>query len=136
MSDEKCVPRDTSDQNLKRSLSAPIHRDNCALKSNTQTSVTKSAHERPSHGRQLNASAVDIEDTIEDTIDDNADSVSIGVELDNKNEINSQRSHMYATNHHHLSGDMSALKSKSLPWSQSNKRRTVTIDDENDELAA
>ena len=105
------------------------------LQSNTQTPVCVKPNDKTTRERLIacdNSYAVDIEDTIGDH---HKDSISIGVELNDQNDTNPHRSHVYITNHG-INADFNSLKSKSLPWSQSNKRRTVTIDDETEELAA
>jgi hypothetical protein len=60
------------------------------------------------------------------------------MELDEKedmNEINQHRSYMYAPNHN-LNLDITSLKSRSLPWTQSNKKRPVNNDPDLGELTS
>jgi len=63
---------------------------------------------------------------------------SLPFELDQKedtNEVHQHRSYMYAPNHN-ISTDITLLKSRSLPWTQSNKKRPVNIDADLGELTA
>ncbi len=63
---------------------------------------------------------------------------SIALELNVKediNEINHHRSFMYAPNHN-ISSDITSLKSRSLPWAQTSKRRTANSGDDSGEHTA
>jgi hypothetical protein len=63
---------------------------------------------------------------------------SIAMELNEKedmNEINEHRSYMYAPNHN-INPDITSLKSRSLPWAQSNKRRPVNSNPDLGELTS
>ena len=49
------------------------------------------------------------------------------------NDLDCHRSHIYVTNNN-VSDDSAELRCKSLPWSQSNKKKTVTIDESHEEF--
>ncbi|XP_054157033.1 putative uncharacterized protein DDB_G0277255 isoform X2 [Oppia nitens] len=133
---------------------------------NTQTPIIESIDRHGRHQQLTvcdNLCAVDIdkeeeeddEAVNEDNVNDNSrrrrqqsvDTKSLEMELNQKNEsINNyhQRSHMYITSKHNNTNinnqinttDDMIYKSKSLPWSQSNKHKSVTIDDEVHEFGA
>ena len=105
-----------------------MHSFVASLQTNTQT-VIHSNDSNKSDGKQI------VSDYTDNKSNRNQDSISIGMELsDNKhdNDFDSHRSHIYLTNPI-LNEDIIAFKSRSLPWNQSNKRRTVSIDDESQE---
>jgi hypothetical protein len=56
-------------------------------------------------------------------------------EKEDINEINEHRSYMYAPNHN-INPDITSLKSRSLPWAQSNKRRPLNNDPDLGELTS
>jgi hypothetical protein len=134
--EEKSVVNENSDQNMKRSISAPLTRDNFALQNNTQIPVIK-AQGLTQTNRPFACANTYAFKNIDEKINVNHEQ-SIAMELDEKedmNEINQHRSYMYAPNHN-LNLDITSLKSRSLPWTQSNKKRPVNNDPDLGELTS